>query len=99
MMATSKKGFVAPIFLDLQTLADVLALSVSTAQDLVRKGQFPQPRQLSGRRVGWLLREVQEWAEARPVSMLPPPPNTGAKKPRARKSPAPLADLCEGNAP
>lgn len=85
MMAASQKGFVAPIFLDLQTLAEVVALSESTVQDLVRKGQFPQPRQLSGRRVGWLLREVQEWAESRPVSMLPPPSNTGTKKPRQRK--------------
>lgn len=97
-MTASKKGFVAPIFLDLQTLADVLALSVSTTQDLVRKGQFPQPRQLSGRRVGWLLREVQEWAEARPVSMLPPPPNTGAKKPRPRKQSAAPADMHGGAA-
>ena len=37
-------------------------------------------RQLSGQRVGWLVREVQEWAESRPVSNLPPPPNTGAPK-------------------
>ena len=27
-----------------------------------------------------LEREVQEWAESRPVSSLPPPPNTGAPK-------------------
>ena len=26
------------------------------------------------------VREVQEWAESRPVSNLPPPPNTGAPK-------------------
>ena len=37
-------------------------------------------RQLSGQRVGWLVREVQEWAESRTVSNLPPPPNTGAPK-------------------
>ena len=35
---------------------------------------------VSGQRVGWLVREVQEWAESRPVSNLPPPPNTGASK-------------------
>ncbi|UKI11834.1 hypothetical protein ACLUPT_11990 [Variovorax sp. SCN45] len=37
---------------------------------------------LSGRRVAWLVREVEAWAESRPVSNLPPPPNTGARKAR-----------------
>ena len=30
----------------------------------------------------------EAWAESRPPSDLPPPPNTGAKKPRPRKSAA-----------
>jgi len=46
-------------------------------QALVRAGEFPPPRKISSRRVGWLLREVEEWAEARPVSDLLPPANTG----------------------
>lgn len=75
---------IAPIFLDLPAVAEVVALSVSTVQELVRQGQFPAPRQLSGRRVGWLVREVTEWAESRPVSTLLPPPNTGAPKPKKR---------------
>lgn len=74
----------APIFLDLPAVAEVVALSVSTVQELVRQGQFPAPQQLSGRRVGWLVREVTEWAESRPVSNLLPPPNTGAPKPKKR---------------
>ena len=77
-----------PIFLDLPAVAEAVALSVSTVQELVRQEDFPKPRQLSGRRVGWLLREVTEWAESRPVSNLPPPPNTGAPKPRPRKGDA-----------
>ena len=32
--------------------------------------------------MGWLLREVMEWAETRPVSELPPPPNTGNRRKR-----------------
>nr|WP_232431668.1 AlpA family phage regulatory protein [Thauera sp. 27] len=71
--------------MDLPTVALAVALSESTVQELVRQGQFPQPRQMSGRRVGWLVREVQEWAESRPVSNLPPPPNTGSPKPRAAR--------------
>ncbi len=74
------------LYIDLETAAEVVALSVSTVQELVRQGQFPAPRQLSGRRVGWLMREVEDWAESRPVSNLPPPPNTGAKKPRVQHS-------------
>lgn len=69
-----------PICIDLDTAADLLTLSKSTLESLIRQDQFPKPRQLSARRVGWLLREIEEWAESRPVSELPPPPNTGAKK-------------------
>lgn len=72
-----------PIYINLENTATMVALSITTVQTLVRKGEFPKPRQLSGGRVGWLVREVEAWAEARPVSELPPPPNTGAKKPRA----------------
>lgn len=75
-----KKVALTPILLDLSTAAAVVSLSEWTIQDLVRKGEFPAPRQMSGRRVGWLLRELQEWAESRPVSQIPPPPNTGAPK-------------------
>lgn len=77
-----QKVALTPILLDLSTAAAVVSLSEWTIQDLVRKGEFPAPRQMSGRRVGWLLRELQEWAESRPVSQIPPPPNTGAPKRR-----------------
>ncbi len=76
---------IRPLYLDLSTVAQMLALSESTVQALIRQNEFPQPRQLSGRRVGWLLREVEEWAESRPVSQLLPPPNTDAPKPRKKK--------------
>ena len=72
-----------PIFIDLPTLADVLALSESTIQKLTREDtSFPRPRQLSVRRVGWLTSEIEQWALARPISDLLPPENTGAKKGR-----------------
>jgi prophage regulatory protein len=80
MNESSKKSAVQPIFLDLPSVAQAVSLSESAVQGLVRKGEFPQPRQLSDRRVGWLMPEVQEWAESRPVSQLPPPQNTGASK-------------------
>ena len=83
---TTKKIPITPVFLDLPTVAQAVALSTSTIERLEREGQFPKRRQLSGQRVGWLVREVQEWAESRPVSNLPPPPNTRAPKPRSSAS-------------
>lgn len=71
-----------PLYLDIQAVVATVSLSEPTVQKLVRENLFPKPRLLSGRRVGWLTREVEEWAETRPVSDLPPPPNTGAKKQR-----------------
>ena len=78
---SAKKIPVTPIFMDLPTVAQVVALSTATVERLEREGQFPKRRQLSGQRVGWLVRELEEWAESRPVSALLPPANTGAKKP------------------
>lgn len=69
-------------YLDLPGVAVAVSLSESTVQKLVRDGAFPKPRKISGNRVAWLVREVETWAEERPVSDLPPPPNTGASKSR-----------------
>ncbi|WP_273163752.1 helix-turn-helix transcriptional regulator [Massilia timonae] len=68
-----------PIYLELEAVAGAVALAASTVQRLVREGAFPKPRQLSDRRVAWLVREIEEWAEARPASDLPPPPNTSKR--------------------
>jgi prophage regulatory protein len=70
------------IYLDLPEVAAATTLGITTIQRMVRENQFPAPRQIGGRRVGWLVSEVTDWAMSRPVSDLPPPPNTGAKKPR-----------------
>lgn len=68
---------IQPAVLDLEAAAQFVALSTSTVEKLVREGDFPKPRQLSGRRVGYLVRELQEWIEARPVSEQLPPVNSG----------------------
>lgn len=75
-----------PIYLDKQAVAEFVALSETTVEKLVRENEFPKPRVLSGRRVAWLVREVEEWAESRPVSDLPPPPNTGSRRRHAAAS-------------
>jgi prophage regulatory protein len=76
-----------PMFVDKQEAARILSLSESTFEELIRKNEFPKPRLLSSRRVGWLVREVEEWAESRPVADLLPPPNTGSRKGKAKATP------------
>jgi prophage regulatory protein len=68
-----------PIYLDLHTVSAAVSLSETSVQKLVREEKFPKPRMLSGRRVAWLTREIEEWAESRPVSELPPPDNTSRR--------------------
>lgn len=72
-------------FLDMHEVCIATTLSETTIQKLIREGQFPKPRLLGGRRLGWLVDEVKEWACARPVSDLLPPPNTGGRKPKPKQ--------------
>ena len=65
-----------PIMLDITGVAEITGMSESTVQNLVRKNDFPKPRKTSGRGARWLVREIEEWAEARPISDILPPPNT-----------------------
>jgi prophage regulatory protein len=76
----SAKATVKPAYLDLAGACSFVALGESTLQKLIREDKFPKPRKLSDKRVGWLVRELEEWAESRPVSGLLPPAHTGAKK-------------------
>ena len=71
---------IKPAYLDMPSACTFVALSESTLQKMIRENQFPRPRVLSAKRVGWLVRELEDWAESRPVSDLLPPANTGAKK-------------------
>lgn len=71
---------IRPIYVELNQVSELVALSETTIQRMVREDTFPKPRMLSGRRVGWLVREIDEWAENRPISDLPPPANTGKRK-------------------
>lgn len=68
-----------PLYIELEAVASFVALAATTVQRLVRKGAFPRPRQLSGRRVDWRVHEVEEWAEGQSVSELLPPPNTARR--------------------
>lgn len=79
------------LFYEKAELPAATTLSETTIEEEIRQGRFPKPRQLAGRRTGYLVEEVLEWARTRPVSDQPPPPNTGARKPR-RRARAPQAE-------
>ena len=74
-----------PIALDREAAAKFVVLSVTTLETLLRQGKFPKPRQVSPHRVVFLVRELSEWMESRPVSELLPPRNTGARKPKPQQ--------------
>lgn len=76
---------IEPVYVDLATAAMITTLAESTIQAMVTREEFPAPRELSGRRVGYLYAEILEWAMSRPRSTMLPPANTGARKPRARQ--------------
>ena len=92
---------IEPIYVDIETAVQVVALSKSTIELEEREGRFPRRRQLSGRRTGFLYSELKQWAAERPVSDLPPPPNTGAKKPREKSATdsAPFSPALQGEHP
>jgi len=49
-------------------LQEITGLSPSTIARLENKGQFPARVQLSTKRVGWPLAEVERWVEQRQVA-------------------------------
>jgi prophage regulatory protein len=78
MSNKKRQSVLKPIMIDLEAVAEITGLSESTVQSLIRANDFPKPRKASARRSCWLLREIEEWAESRPVSDFLPPPNTAA---------------------
>lgn len=73
---------IEPVYGDLATAAMITTLAESTIQAMVTRQEFPAPRELSGRRVGYLYAEILEWAKSRPRSTMLPPLDTGARQPR-----------------
>lgn len=67
-MANSRQAGHQPkrlAFLSLKQVIEKTALSRATLYRLRSSGDFPEPRQLSAKRVGWLLSDVEEWIESR----------------------------------
>jgi len=66
-----------PIIVKKDVAAVIVALSESTIDNLEKAGDFPKRRKISNGSVGYLVRELEEWAESRPTSDLLPPPDSG----------------------
>ena len=64
----------APLMVPRDQAAIALGISERTLEGLVATGDLPPPRKISKGRVGWLWRELQAFAESRPVSDLAPGP-------------------------
>ena len=69
MAATAKPIF----YLDLPSVAEALSLSMATVKKLVAAGDLPKPRQLTAKRVGWRVTDIEAWVESRPESTALPP--------------------------
>jgi prophage regulatory protein len=80
---------IEPAYLERAAAASFLGISESTLEKLVREDDAPKPRQVSPKRVAWLVRELRAWAETRPVSGQLPPPNTGSRRAKAVSSQRP----------
>jgi len=68
---------IQPIIVKKDVAAAIVALSESTIDSLEKAGNFPRRRKISNSSVGYLVRELEEWAESRPVSDLLPVPDSG----------------------
>lgn len=67
-----------PLLVARDNAAQALGISERTLEGLVRDGKLPPPRKISQGRTGWLWRELQDFAEALPVSDLAPGPGRRA---------------------
>ncbi|MDF3116324.1 AlpA family phage regulatory protein [Burkholderia semiarida] len=61
-----------PIFLNVRQVAKATSLSETIIKKMVASKEFPAPRAISKKRVAWLVRELDEWAEMRPISDILP---------------------------
>jgi excisionase family DNA binding protein len=52
--------------LDIGDVAEVLGVSRPTVYQWMAAGNFPQPRQLSIGRSGWLIDDIRQYLETRP---------------------------------
>ena len=62
-------------FISKKQVIERTGLSGPTIWRRVKAGDFPQSRQLTPNRVGWMEAEINEWEESRPVGVSELPLN------------------------
>lgn len=79
---------IKPLFVDIEDAAIIVGLSVSTVQSNIRNNDFPKARKTSRGTARYLVRELEEWAESRPIADFLPPPETakGGRNSKRQKS-------------
>ena len=55
-------------FLTMKEVSDILGISVSTIDRLIKRGQFPPKVKLSPRRMVFMKREIDEWIESKRIN-------------------------------
>ena len=50
-------------FLTMKEVSDLLGISISTINRLIKKGEFPQKVKISPRRIVFMKYQIQEWIE------------------------------------
>ena len=56
-------------FLKISEVIELTGLSRASLYRHEKSGKFPQRRQISSNRVGWVESEIEEWMEARPPGL------------------------------
>ncbi len=78
-MLTDRIMKVPPLMVAREDAAAALGgISERTLEALVASGELPPPRKISKGRVGWLWRELEAFAESRPISDHQPGPGRRA---------------------
>ena len=55
-------------FLTMKEVSDLLGISVSTINRLIKKGDFPLKVKLSPRRMIFMKKEIEEWIESKRIN-------------------------------
>lgn len=63
--AEASRTFAPDSILRLNSVINITGLSRSSIYSYIKVGNFPRPRKLSARSVGWLASEIFEWVASR----------------------------------
>ena len=55
-------------FLTMKEVSDLLGISISTINRLIKRGKFPPKVKLSPRRMVFMKREIDEWIESKRIN-------------------------------